>query len=98
MREPSKVISLSLDFRFVGGDDLGTGSSDRIQIGSATLQWFNQPGVLSSSSSSEFTLRFFDLGEGGSGRFESESRGVAILQNPYHMGESSQPRLSRVQQ
>jgi hypothetical protein len=66
MCEPSKAISLSLDFSFKGGDDLGTGSSDREVTDRDEIQAFNRPGV-SSSSSSESTLRFFDPGEGGSG-------------------------------
>ena len=95
--EPSKVISLSLDFSFAGGDDLGAGSSDGIQTGVATVQMRNKLGV-SSSSSSESTLRFFDFGEGGSGRFKSELQGAAILHNPHRVEENSQLRLSVVQQ
>ena len=91
------MISLSLDLSFAGGDDLGTGSSGEIETDSSIGQWFNQPGVLSSSSSSESTLRFFDLGEGGSGRLESESQGVTIFNNSYRMGENSRLLLSGVQ-
>ena len=35
----------------------------------------NQPGVSAAPSSSESTLRFFDSGEGGTGRLVSESHG-----------------------
>ena len=88
-------MPLSLDFSFAGGDDLGAGSSDGIQTGVVTVQTYNQPGV--SSSSSESTLRFFGLGEGGSGRFKSELKGVTILHNTHRMEENSQFRLSEVQ-
>lgn len=64
---PSKEIPWSLDLSFAGGDDLGTGSSDGIQIGGTMVQTFNQPRVMASSSSSESTLRFFEWGEGGTG-------------------------------
>jgi len=96
--EPSKVISLSLDLSFAGGDDLGTGSSDGIQTAGATARTSNQPGALSSSSSSESTLRFFDLGEGGSDQFNGKSKGATILHNPYHMEGNSRLRLNGVQQ
>jgi hypothetical protein len=66
-------MSLSLDFNFAGGDDLGAGTSARIQIGDSTAQTINRPGALSSPSSSESTLRFFDLGEGGTSQFKSAS-------------------------
>lgn len=66
------------------------------QAGSTT-QWFNQPGVLSSSSLSDSTLRFFDLGEGGSVRLESVLQGVAMFHDSYRMEENSRLRLSEVQ-
>jgi len=95
-REPFSVMPLNLDFSFAGGDDLGAGSSDGIQTDVATVQMHNQPGV-SSSSSSESTLRFFDLGEGGSDRFKGKLKGITILHNPHRMEENSQFRLSEVQ-
>ena len=42
--EPSKVISLSLDFSFAGGDDLGAGSGDGTQIGDVAIQRFTNRG------------------------------------------------------
>lgn len=69
MLKPSRVISLSLDFNFAGGDDLGTGSDSDVKTGSDAVRTFDRPGVLSSSS--ESTLRLLDLGEGGSSRSKS---------------------------
>ena len=96
--EPSKVISLSLDFNCLGGDDLGAGSSDIIQINNIIAPTFTQPEVLPSSSSPESTLRFFDLGGGGSDRLKGEPQGIATLRNSYRMEENLELRLREVQQ
>ena len=65
MLKPSRVMSLSLDFNFAGGDDLGTEPDSGVRADSDAARTFDRPVVLSSSSS-ESTLRFLDLGEGGS--------------------------------
>ena len=97
MCEPSKVMPLSLDFSFPGGDDLGAGSSDGIQSGGTVAPQFDQPEALPSSSSPESTLRFFDLGGGGSGRLMSEPQGITTLRNSYRMEVNSRLQLREVQ-
>ena len=44
--KPPKVISLSLDFSFAGGDDLGTESSGKIQANSGTVKKSTNRGFL----------------------------------------------------